>query len=96
MGLTCPRVTCLESFSLFLSQDELFAFYSALIYVHHPQEEHAHDAAKTALYEHQVDNVDGKAHSPNRKANGMLSLFPAAEMIALETNGPIKADVFPI
>ena len=35
------------------------------------------------------------AHSPNRNANGMLSLFPEAEIIASETNGPITADVFP-
>ena len=35
------------------------------------------------------------AHSPNRNANGMLSLFPEAEMIASETNGPITADVLP-
>lgn len=32
----------------------------------------------------------------NKKANGMLSLFPEAVTIALETRGPIKADVFPI
>jgi len=35
------------------------------------------------------------AHSPNRNANGMLSLFPEAEIIASETNGPITADVLP-
>jgi hypothetical protein len=34
-------------------------------------------------------------HSPNRNANGMLSLFPEAEIIASETNGPITADVLP-
>jgi hypothetical protein len=35
------------------------------------------------------------AHSPNRNANGMLSLFPEAEIMASETNGPITADVLP-
>jgi hypothetical protein len=35
------------------------------------------------------------AHSPNRNANGMLLLFPEAEIIASETNGPITADVLP-
>ena len=35
------------------------------------------------------------AHSPNKNANGMLSLFPEAEIIASETNGPITADVLP-
>jgi len=35
------------------------------------------------------------AHSPNRNANGMFSLFPEAEIIASETNGPITADVLP-
>lgn len=40
---------------------------------------------------HQIND----AHSPNRNANGMLSLFPEAEIIASETNGPITADVLP-
>lgn len=35
------------------------------------------------------------AHSPNRNANGMLSLFPEAEIMASETKGPITADVLP-
>lgn len=38
---------------------------------------------------------DKDAHSPNRNANGMLSLFPEAEIMASETNGPITADVLP-
>ena len=38
---------------------------------------------------------DSDAHSPNRNANGMLSLFPEAEIMASETNGPITADVLP-
>lgn len=35
-------------------------------------------------------------YSANRKAKGMESLLPDAVMIADETNGPMKADVFPI
>jgi len=35
-------------------------------------------------------------HRPNKNAKGMLSLPPDAVMIALDTSGPMKADVFPI
>jgi len=34
--------------------------------------------------------------SPNKNVNGILSLFPEAEIIASETNGPMAADVLPI
>lgn len=40
--------------------------------------------------------LEEDAHSPNRNVNGMLSLFPEAEIIAPETNGPITAEVLPI
>ena len=36
------------------------------------------------------------AHRPNKNANGMLSLFPEADIIASETNGPMNAEVLPI
>ena len=34
-------------------------------------------------------------HKPNRNANGMLSLFPEADIIAWEANGPMNAEVLP-
>ena len=39
--------------------------------------------------------VEG-SHRPNRNVNGMLSLFPEADIIASETNGPMNAEVLPI
>jgi len=42
-----------------------------------------------------TENQVRVTYSPNKKANGMLSLLSAAVIMADDTKGPMKADVLP-
>ena len=77
-----------------LGGNELLAFYPTLVDVDHPQESCAEYSAIPVSIT-QKNCAEENTYSPKRKANGMLSLFPDAVMIALETKGPINAEVFP-
>ena len=80
------------------SCNKFLALDATLLHVHHEQEDSAEEPAKGIALEPRDANqrsIEG-AHRPNRNVNGMLSLFPEADIIASETNGPMKAEVLPI
>jgi hypothetical protein len=81
------------------SRYEFLALDATLLHIHHEQEDSAEEPAtknKNKL-ESRGDRLEVEgAHRPNRNVNGMLSLFPEADIIASETNGPMNAEVLPI
>jgi hypothetical protein len=87
----------LKCLPFLLSFNECLTLDAALIYVHKPQEDRTKCAPeRTRDKLKAVTGREGKTYNPKRKAKGMLSLFPEAVIIAEDTKGPMKADVFPI
>ena len=83
------------------SRYEFLALEATFFQVHHEQEESAEEPAAKKTKQKQIrikgdrPEVEG-THRPNRNVNAMLSLFPEADIIASETNGPMSAEVLPI
>ena len=75
---------------------KLFTLDPAFLHIHHIYKHGAKSCTLNRKCQRCEDVAsDNGAHSPNKNANGMLLLFPDAEIIASETNGPMIADVLP-
>lgn len=86
--------TSLEGPSFTFCLDEVFAFDAASGHVHKPEKDHTKDTTDRDSVRARLDLEQKCTNSANRNAKGML-LFEESSMIAEETNGPMKADVFP-
>ena len=87
----------IEGFPLGLRRNEFLTFHSTLPDIHKPQESRAEGPPTYSTLALCVKNEMPKkgTYNANKNANGMLSLFPEAVMIAEETRGPMNADVLP-
>ena len=87
----------IEGFPLGLRRNEFLTFHSTLPDIHKPQESRAEGPPTypTSVFCVKDEMPKKGTYNANKNANGMLSLFPEAVMIAEETRGPINADVLP-